>query len=109
MIHSSRFLPGMACSAAKMWLLARETIGPNGIPPISTYDMAAVGLAGYVQPKGWVEIANPGSPNMILKLFNINNVAVGSGGGETLPLGDHLCHLGKSKKKCRTLGSSSWL
>lgn len=105
MIHSSRFLPGMACSAAKMWLLARETIGPNGIPPISTYDMAAVGLAGYVQPKGWVEIANPGSPNMKLKLFNINNVAVGSGGGGKHYLWGIICVIwGRAKRNAERWG-----
>ncbi len=32
-LHAARFLPGMACSAAKMWLMARDVIGPNGIPP----------------------------------------------------------------------------
>ncbi len=104
MIHSSRFLPGMACSAAKMWLLARETIGPNGIPPISTYDMAAVGLAGYVQPKGWVEIANPGSPNMKLKLFNINNVAVGSGGGGNITFGGSSVSFGEEQKEMQNVG-----
>jgi hypothetical protein len=93
----------MACSAAKMWLMACDVIGPNGIPPISTYDMSAVGLAGYVQPKGWIEISNPGSPNMKLRLFNIKNVNSNKGGGEiTLPSGDLQFVLWKTKRKCKT-------
>jgi hypothetical protein len=35
-LHESRFLPGAGCSATKLWLSARETIGLNGHPAIST-------------------------------------------------------------------------
>jgi hypothetical protein len=37
------------------------------------YDMAAVGLRGFVSPRGWVELANPVSTRLSLRLFNINN------------------------------------
>jgi hypothetical protein len=35
--------------------------------------MAAVGLGGFVSPRGWVELANPASTKLSLKLFNINS------------------------------------
>jgi hypothetical protein len=58
-LHDGRFLPGANCSAAKLWLAARERTPLNGAPPLGNYDMAAVGLGGFVSPRGWVELANP--------------------------------------------------
>jgi hypothetical protein len=72
-IHPARFLPGAAISAGKMWLKAREVLGPEGMVPIATYDMGAIGLAGYVTSRGWHEIHNPASTSLTIKLFNINN------------------------------------
>jgi len=77
-LHEGRFLPGAGCSATKMWLAAREIIPLTGLPPISTYDMGSVGLAGYVLAEGWVQIANPASPKLSVKLFNISNVTMRS-------------------------------
>jgi hypothetical protein len=74
-LHDARFLAGAGCSATKLWLTAREQIGLNGHPPISTYDMQAVGLAGFVTARGWCEIANPSSPKISVRMFNINNCA----------------------------------
>jgi hypothetical protein len=51
-LHDARFLAGAGCSATKLWLTAREQIGLNSHPPISTYDMQAVGLAGFVTARG---------------------------------------------------------
>ena len=62
-LHEGRFLPGAGCSATRMWLAAREVIGLTGYPPISTYDMSSVGLAGYVLAEGWVQIATRPLPN----------------------------------------------
>ncbi len=36
--------------------------------------MGAVGLAGYVLAEGWVHIANPASPKLSVKMFNISNM-----------------------------------
>jgi hypothetical protein len=55
-LHDARFLAGAGCLATKMWLTAREVIGLNGHPPIFTYDMQAVGLAGFVTARGWCKI-----------------------------------------------------
>ena len=71
-LHASRFLPGAACLASKMWLRAREVLGPKGHIPVSTYDMNCVGLGGFVSKRGWVELHDVGSDNLSLKLFNIN-------------------------------------
>ncbi len=55
-----------------MWLTARERIKLEGHPPISTYDMACMGLAGYITSRGWIELANPASTKLSIRLFNIN-------------------------------------
>ena len=71
-LHPARFLPGAGCSAGKMWLRARDVLGEGGFPPIGTYDMASVGLAGFVSKRGWCELHQLGSDTISLKMFNIN-------------------------------------
>jgi hypothetical protein len=73
LLHEGRFLPDAGCSAAKIWLRARDILGLTGAPPLGNYDMAAVGLGRFVTAKGWVELANPSSTKLSLKLFNLNN------------------------------------
>ena len=41
--------------------------------PISTYNMAAIGLGGFISRKGWVKLHDLGSDSLSLKLFNINS------------------------------------
>lgn len=77
-IDPARFLPGLACLASKTWLESRSHISTKGHQAVSTYDMASVGLAGYVTNRGWVEIHNPGSSCMSLKMFSINNCGASS-------------------------------
>jgi hypothetical protein len=72
-IHEARFLPGACCSATAMWMKARETIGLKGHEPVATYDMASIGLGGFVSKRGWVELHNMGSDSISLKMFNINS------------------------------------
>ena len=71
-LHPARFLPGAGCSAAKLWLRAREVLGDRGTTPIGTYDMASIGLAGFVSKRGWCELHQPGSDSISIKMFNIN-------------------------------------
>ena len=73
LLHPARFLAGAGCSAKKLWLAAKESIGDEQFPPIGCYDMGAVGLAGYVSAKGWSELHNMASTKLSIKLFNINN------------------------------------
>ncbi len=82
-LHEARFLPGAGCSAAKLWLTAREAIGLNGHPAISTYDMQAVGLAGFVTARGWCELANLSSAKLLVKMFNINNCTARTSGSRS--------------------------
>jgi hypothetical protein len=72
-LHDGRFLPGANCSAAKLWLAARARIPLHGAPPLGNYDMASIGLGGFVSSRGWVELANPASTRLSLRLFNINS------------------------------------
>jgi hypothetical protein len=76
-LHNGRFLPGANCSVAKLWLAARSRIPLHGAPPLGNYDMAGVGLGGFVSSRGWVELANPASTKLSLKLFNIKTVPGG--------------------------------
>ena len=63
----------MGCTAVKTWLRAREVMGRGGHAAISTYDMGAMGLAGYVTARGWLELHDPGSSNLSIRQFSINN------------------------------------
>jgi hypothetical protein len=74
-LHDGRFLPGANCSAVKLWLAARARTPLHGAPPLGNYDMACVGLGGFVSSRGWVELANPASTRLSLKHFNINSCA----------------------------------
>jgi hypothetical protein len=72
-LHPARFLGGAACTAQQLWSTARSVIGLTGHPPLSNYDLTAVGLGGFITSKGWIELGNPASVKISLKLFNINN------------------------------------
>ena len=73
-LHPARFLGGAGCSATKLWLAARDCLGASGShPPIGSYDLGSVGLAGYVSAKGWVECQNLQNPKVLIRYFNINN------------------------------------
>ena len=84
-LHEARALPGATCSAAKIWLLARKALGSSGHPPLSTYDMSAIGLGGCVTAKGWVEIHNPSSPNLSIKMFSMGGCTSRSSKDEEFP------------------------
>ena len=72
-LHEARFMPGAACSAAKLWLRAREVLGTGSKPAVSVYDMAGVGLAGHVTPKGWLVLGDPGNSSISISMFSISN------------------------------------
>jgi len=74
-LHSARFLGGASCSAQALWLQARDLLGVDGVTPLGNYDMDAVGCGGCVTSKGWLELHNPGSSELKLKLFYLPNVA----------------------------------
>jgi hypothetical protein len=58
-LHPCRFMAAPICSAQQLWLAAREAIGTSGIPAVGSYDMAAIGLAGYMTARGWMELHLP--------------------------------------------------
>jgi hypothetical protein len=109
-LHPARFLAGAACSTKKLWISARETIEVNGHCPVANYDMNSIGLGGFVTSKGWIELANPGSTKLSLKLFNINNVGKGSGSktsGDLLGELEDISELGELKLALRTLRAAA--
>ena len=74
-LHPARFLGGASCSLAEQWSAARAVIGEEGITALGNYDLDSVGCGGSVTPKAWLEIHNPASQEMKLKLFHLPNVA----------------------------------
>jgi hypothetical protein len=71
-LHKGRFLSGAGVSASKQWLEAKKHVDVKGGPAIGCYDMNSLGLAGIVTSKGWVEIHNPASTKISVKMFNVN-------------------------------------
>ncbi len=82
MLHRGRFLPGAVCSSQKLWLSARDSIGAKGHLPLSSYDMGSIGLGGAVSAKGWVEIHDPSSTSLSIKLFNLSGSVKQSSGSK---------------------------
>ena len=78
-LHPLWFMGGPACSAQQLWNLARNTLGNDCIPALASHDMDSVGWGGSVTAKGWLELANPASKNLQLKLFNMDNISSSTG------------------------------
>ena len=74
-LHPARFLGGASCSLPEQWIAAREVIGEAGILALGNYDLDSVGCGGSVTPKAWMEIHNPASQELKLRMFHLPNVA----------------------------------
>lgn len=74
-LHPARFLGGASSSLGDQWLEARRVIGEAGVPALGNYDLDGVGCGGSVTPKAWMELHNPASQELKLKLFHLPNVA----------------------------------
>ena len=73
LLHTARCLPGATCSAGKLWLHARSVMGDKGHSALSTYDMGSIGLGGCVSAKGWVEIHDPASASLSIRMFSMGS------------------------------------
>jgi len=87
-LHPARFFGGAVCSAKNQWMAARLELGLDGIPPLSNYDMSAIGLGGCVTMRGFKELHNPGSPHLTLKLFSSSNMGSSTAATKRLTLAD---------------------
>lgn len=87
-LHKARFLGGASCSGQELWLLARKILGDKGVPPIGNYDMDSIGCGGSVTPRAWLEIHNPASTDLKLKLFYMPNVGATGLAGKKINLQD---------------------
>ena len=72
-LHSARIMPAAVATAQEQWLRAREVWGLSGYAAVASFDLAAVGLDGYVTPRGWVELQDPSSSALSAKQFNLAN------------------------------------
>ena len=57
-------------SIRDLMIAAKKQIPVNGIPPCDTNDLEFFSLANHVSARGWVEVHNPGSTSMTLKMFS---------------------------------------
>ena len=71
LLHPARFLGGASCSLTEQWAAARGTIGESGVLALGNYDLDAVGCGGSVTPKAWLELHNPASQELKLKMFHV--------------------------------------
>ena len=108
-LHPARFLAGAACSTKRIWLAARASIDSQGHSPVANYDLSSVGLGGFVTSRGWLELANPGSTKISLRLFNINNVGSKASKATASGLEDveDIAELGEFKLALRTLRTAA--
>jgi hypothetical protein len=110
-LHQGRFLAGAACSAAKLWITAREAIGLSGLPAVACYDMAAVGLGGVITPRGWIELHNPASSKISLRMFSINNCGARINSGKSNSVLDvtmaDIAELGEFKLALRAMRAAA--
>jgi hypothetical protein len=67
-LHAARFLGGHTCKHSEIWLQARKTIGLTSPEPISRYDSEAIGLSSHINSHIWVQIHNPGSKEISIKI-----------------------------------------
>lgn len=106
-IHTSRFLGGTSCSAQELWIQARKFLGDKGVTPIGNYDMDSIGCGGAITPRGWLEIHNPSSQDLKLKLFHLPNVGNNSLSAKKVNLqdGDEALSIGESLKEIADMES----
>ena len=74
-LHEARFLGGACSSLTDQWGEARAAIGEAGILALGNYDLDAVGCGGSATPKAWLELHNPASQELKIKMFHLPNVA----------------------------------
>ena len=48
-------------------------MGDKGHSGLSTYDMGSIGLGGCISAKGWVEIHDPASASLSIRMFSMGS------------------------------------
>jgi len=84
--HPGRALAGAAVTVQTHWHNGRQTWGAEGVPATSNYDCDAVGIAGCVTSRGWEALHHPGSGELSIKLFTVNNMVQSGTGTRTVSL-----------------------
>ena len=106
-LHSARFMPAPVAKAQEQWLRAREVWGLSGYPAVAGFDLAAVGLDGYVTPRGWIELQDPSSTALSAKQFNLSNNCskVAADKRISLTAGEDALEIHEAMKEAATLSS----
>ena len=65
-------------SVDSLILQARQVCPPTGLPACDDYDLEYYGLDQSITSRGWLEIHNPASLNITIKMFSQRNYSVSS-------------------------------
>jgi len=73
-VHKSRFLRGYVGDPQELWIQARKHLGPDGLDPISNYEMVTLGIGDLMTPKVWSEIHKPNSVLLSIRMLSRKSV-----------------------------------
>ena len=97
---------------------AKKVVPANGLPPSDNYDLDFFSLSHCVTARGWVEVHNPGSTSMCLRMFSrFNSTSTTSssqakfsllGNGEAIGVGENYKNIfSMAELYCHSLVSST--
>jgi len=86
LFHPGRVLAGAAVPVQRHWHEMRNVWGADGVPATANYDCDSVGIAGCVTARGWEALHHPGSGELSIKLFTVNNMVQSGTGSRTVSL-----------------------
>ncbi|MFN9898709.1 MAG: hypothetical protein ACK55Z_07940, partial [bacterium] len=72
--HMARFLRGYVGDGRDLWTQARQFWGPEGIAPISNYELVSIGLGDLLTPKVWSKIHRPNARDLSVTMLSQGSV-----------------------------------
>jgi hypothetical protein len=73
-VHKARFLRGFVGDHQDLWLQARQSWDPEGIPAISNYEVVSLGLGDYITQKVWAKVHKPNARDLSIRMLSPKSV-----------------------------------
>jgi hypothetical protein len=73
-VHMARFLRGYVGDGQDLWMQARQFWGPEGIEPISNYEVISLGLGDQLTPNVWAKIHRPNARDLSIMMLSQGSV-----------------------------------